>query len=502
MKKILSGILVLLLASSVFADSKDSVEGIIEVADDNMFPSGHFGQAAGYLPGDSVFVTNPATGLTLQFLNLGTLDSAEGVTILLSKESAKTLGLDKGAKVHCKLNVRNGSFDESVTGQAVIDDKNYVPAAVNKEAEPVVIEAPSEVAEEASVPVAIEAPSEVAAEAPVPVAEPVVVEAPVAGVPLLENEDSTEEEIEEEIVEEPVEIVELKEETPKEPVVLVLPPNPTDEEIIEEFELEEEDFIGTKEAVEQPSPAEVAEAEEVEEVAEAEKIEEAEELEEVVVVDSNKGSEEELVIVEELAPVEVEKAPESETVAVQDVPAEESAAEETAYISNEAAEPDENVDDEYAPIVLVPTDKVVPESNAVPVEPVAPVAVAETVETAVEPVAPVAVAETVETAVEPVETKITAEASKSEKVHDFEKYVVDSESSLPKNRWYVQIVTLGNVENLNKTVRKYSKYPLKFVPNGKGAYRVLVGPLTEDEYGVVLAKFKAFGYKDAFLKTK
>lgn len=489
MKKILSGILVLLLASSVFADSKDSVEGIIEVADDNMFPSGHFGQAAGYLPGDSVFVTNPATGLTLQFLNLGTLDSAEGVTILLSKESAKTLGLDKGAKVHCKLNVRNGSFDESVTGQAVIDDKNYVPAAENKEAEPVVIEAPSEVAEEASVPVAIEAPSEVAAEAPVPVAEPVVVEAPVAGVPLLENEDSTEEEIEEEIVEEPVEIVELKEETPKEPVVLVLPPNPTDEEIIEEFELEEEDFIGTKEAVEQPSPAEVAEAEEVEEVAEAEKIEETEELEEVeevVVVDSNKGSEEELVIVEELAPVEVEKAPESETVAVQDVPAEESAAEETAYISNEAAEPDENVDDEYAPIVLVPTDKVVPESNAVPVE----------------PVAPVAVAETVETAVEPVETKITAEASKSEKVHDFEKYVVDSESILPKNRWYVQIVTLGNVENLNKTVRKYSKYPLKFVPNGKGAYRVLVGPLTEDEYGVVLAKFKAFGYKDAFLKTK
>lgn len=451
MKKILSGILVLLLASSVFADSKDSVEGIIEVADDNRFPSGHFGQAAGYLPGDSVFVTNPATGLTLQFLNLGTLDSAEGVTILLSKESAKTLGLDKDAKVHCRLNVRNGSFDESVTGQAVIDDKNYVPAAENKEAEPVVIEAPSEVA----------------VEAPVPAAEPILVESPVAGVPLMEDEEATEEEIEEEIVEEPVEIVELKEETPKEPVVLVLPPNPTDEEVIEEFELEEKDFIGTKEAVEQPSPAEVAEAEEAEEV---------------VIVAANKGSEEELVIVEELAPVAVEKAPAPETVEAHDVPAEE----EIAYASNEADEPEENVDDEYAPIVLVPTDKVVPESSAAPVE----------------PVAPVAVAEPAEPAVEPAETKISAESSKGGKTHDFEKYVVDSESSLPKNRWYVQIVTLGNVENLDKTVRKYSKYPLKLVPNGKGAYRVLVGPLTEDEYGVVLAKFKAFGYKDAFLKRK
>ena len=67
MKKIFSGLLVLLMAFAVFADSRDFVEGIIDVADSGKFPAGHFGQAAGYLPGDSVYVTNPESGVTLQF---------------------------------------------------------------------------------------------------------------------------------------------------------------------------------------------------------------------------------------------------------------------------------------------------------------------------------------------------------------------------------------------------------------------------------------------------
>ena len=157
MKKLFSGLLVFLLAVTMFADSKDVVDGVIEVADEGKFPAGHFGQAAGYLPGDSIFVSNPATGVTLQFLNLGTLDSAEGVAVLLSKESAKTLGLDKDKNVRCKLNMRYGSFDESVVGQAVIDESDAARMNEKKENAELAkadVEVPAE--EKAAEPVAVE----------------------------------------------------------------------------------------------------------------------------------------------------------------------------------------------------------------------------------------------------------------------------------------------------------------------------------------------------------
>ena len=186
MKKLFSGILVLFLAVAMFADSKDCVDGIIEVADSGKFPSGHFGQAAGYLPGDSVFVTNPETGVTLQFLNLGTLDSADGIVILLSDESAKTLGIKKGSGMRCKLNMRYGGFDETVTGQAVIDAEDAALAKKSeiKEAEKAPVDVP---AVENPAPVAAGVPAVVEADAPVP-------DVPVAGVPLFENDETPAEE--------------------------------------------------------------------------------------------------------------------------------------------------------------------------------------------------------------------------------------------------------------------------------------------------------------------
>ena len=150
-------------------------------------------------------------------------------------------------------------------------------------------------------------------------------------------------------------------------------------------------------------------------------------------------------------------------------------------------------DEEYAPIVLVPTEKVVPETTpAETVEIESTMSSREETAVSVVPVAESAA----ENKIEVAETR-TASPKTS-----FEKYIVESESLLPKNRWYVQIASYGNVENIEKTVSKYSKYPLNLVPNGKGAYRVIVGPLNEDEYASVLKKFKAFGFKDAFLRKK
>lgn len=451
MKKLFSGLLVFLLAVTMFADSKDVVEGVIEVADEGKFPAGHFGQAAGYLPGDSIFVSNPATGVTLQFLNLGTLDSAEGVAVLLSKESAKTLGIDQDKNVRCKLNMRYGSFDESVVGQAVIDESDAARMNDKKENAELAkadVEVPAE--EKAAEPVAVE---EIPAETVEAVAEETV---PAAGVPLIEEEEIAEETVED-----------IPAETEEAVAVAV----ESEEEIVEDYEMDDEDFAGTKKAVEAPSPAEIAEVEEEKE-----------------------NTAEEIVAEEAVT----EEAVTEETIA-EEVPAEEKTApvvEESvlAEVETKAVE-EENVaeDEEYAPIVLVPTEKVVPETTpAETVEIESTMSSREETAVSVVPVAESAA----ENKIEVAETR-TASPKTS-----FEKYIVESESLLPKNRWYVQIASYGNVENIEKTVSKYSKYPLNLVPNGKGAYRVIVGPLNEDEYASVLKKFKAFGFKDAFLRKK
>lgn len=469
MKKLFSGLLVFLLAVTMFADSKDVVEGVIEVADEGKFPAGHFGQAAGYLPGDSIFVSNPATGVTLQFLNLGTLDSAEGVAVLLSKESAKTLGLDKDKNVRCKLNMRYGSFDESVVGQAVIDESDAARMNDKKENAELAkadVEVPAE--EKAAEPVAVEEiPAEtveaVAAETVEAVAEETV---PAAGVPLIEEEEIAEETVED-----------IPAETEEAVAVAV----ESEEEIVEDYEMDDEDFAGTKKAVEAPSPAEIAEVEE-------EKENTAEEIVAAEAVTEEAVNEEAVT----------EEAVTEETIA-EEVPAEEKTApvvEESVLAEVETKAVEEEIvaeDEEYAPIVLVPTEKVVPETTpAETVEIESTMSSREETAVSVVPVAESAA----ENKIEVAETR-TASPKTS-----FEKYIVESESLLPKNRWYVQIASYGNVENIEKTVSKYSKYPLNLVPNGKGAYRVIVGPLNEDEYASVLKKFKAFGFKDAFLRKK
>ena len=572
MKKLFSGILVLFLAVAMFADSKDCVDGIIEVADSGKFPSGHFGQAAGYLPGDSVFVTNPETGVTLQFLNLGTLDSADGIVILLSDESAKTLGIKKGSGMRCKLNMRYGGFDETVTGQAVIDAEDAALAKKSemKEAEKAPVDVP---AVESPAPVAAGVPAVVEADAPVP-------DVPVAGVPLFENDETPAEENGEVIIEEipeempaPAEEVAeevpgtIEEEVPAEPVAdeevsvepvaavparveevvaeeeavaeeepvaaeetvaeepvaaeetvaeepvaaaeeeVVAEEEAVTEEPVEDYEDEDAPFAETREAVEQPSPAEVAETEEfadVEEPMAEEVIEEeaiAEEAIEEEPIEEVHSEEPEVAVAEPAEENEDVPVP-SEAVEAEELPAlaEETRAAEPETAGNEATveevveiteEPaveetvaEESVEDEYAPIVLVPAEPVAPEASE-------------------EDAKETRAAEPVEE--EPVEVVAESEAVSEAKPVEFTSYkdlIVESESSLKKGYWYVQIASLGNAENIEKTVRKYSKYPMVLIPNGKGACRVLVGPLGMDEYAAVLAKFKAFGYKDAFLKKK
>lgn len=548
MKKFLSGILFLLISVFIFADSSASVEGVIEVAGKDELPAGYFGKAAGYLPGDSVSITNPNTGITLQILNLGTLDASGGIAILISEESAKSLGIERNSGVKVKLAPRSGYFDETVSGSAVLDEKT-LPA---EKAEPAV-EAPSEPAVQAepeSAPQSAENVAVVAAETAAPVA--------VAGVPLIadtddsgeeenaqvsavENEDEVpadednpadesetpaEENVsedeadfsdEEKLSAEPVEEEATADEEPSvesveeetEPVVVEAPApieecevpetdeaaaDEIPEEPYEDYESVEDGFLESKEAVEQPSPAEESEEEAVA-VEEPAPIEEEtedapEENAELVVVEEPQAEEEpespaedeieeEAVTVEEPAPIEEDSAVEENQVEEVSDP-EEVVAEPNA--ETEAQSSGESESSDYAPIVLVPSE---PESPEPPVD-----ASIENEPIEIVPVESV-----------PEEKKSEPEPLQTEYPVSIQDYVVSSESALASNCYYIQIATMGNIKNIENILVKYSKYPVSLIPAGKN-YRVLVGPLSVDEYGAVLAKFKDAGFKDAFVRKR
>ncbi|WP_443097853.1 SPOR domain-containing protein [Treponema succinifaciens] len=520
MKKFLSGILFLLISVFIFADSSASVEGVIEVAGKDELPAGYFGKAAGYLPGDSVSITNPNTGITLQILNLGTLDASGGIAILISEESAKSLGIERNSGVKVKLAPRSGYFDETVSGNAVLDEKT-LPAA--KE-EPV-----SDVSAEPAVQAGPEAASQPAENAAVSV-EPAAPVA-VAGVPLIaDTEDNAEEEnaevaaVEDE-AETPVDEIDSEDETDfsdeeklsAEPVeeevsaddepsveeetepVIVEAPAPTEEcevpeEPYEDYESVEDGFLESKEAVEQPSPAEESEVEAVT-VEELDPIEEEtedlpeEENAELVIVEepqeeepetpTEDETEEEAVTVEEPSPIEEDSAAEENQMEEVSEP-EEVVAEPNAEPEAQSSGESENSD--YAPIVLVPSE---PESPEPPVD-----ASIENEPIEIVPVESVPEEKTAEP--EPLQTEYPG---------SIQDYVVSSESALASNCYYIQIATMGNIKNIENILVKYSKYPVSLIPAGKN-YRVLVGPLSVDEYGAVLAKFKNAGFKDAFVRKR
>ena len=287
MKKILSTVFILLSATLLFA-SGSSIDGRIAVASKGELPSGLFAKTAGYLPGDSVTITNPANGSVLQVLNLGTIDQAEGVAILLSGESAERLGIKKGTELQVKLAPRSGSFDESVSGSAILSLRTFEEEKVPEEesAQTAAIETAvkeetdsvKEAAAEESTPVVEEA---VAAEENVPAEETESVEETAVAEPIPEDIDAVQIEPEEE-TEENI--------APEETVV----PEQSEYEY-EEYIETDGDFIEEKNNVEMASPAERAEMQN--EDSSAEKPVPAEESTPV---------EEEAISVEESAPVEEE----------------------------------------------------------------------------------------------------------------------------------------------------------------------------------------------------
>ena len=553
---VITKVLVVLAACTMFASFSPSLDGRAVVVDDGVFPQGLFAKTVGYLPGDIISVANITGETTVDLLVIGALDPSEGVAIMLSPEAADAIGIDKDANNIVKITKRSGQ-DERVYGTAVIAKQNYVPETkaeeteIKEEAEDAFVnddidEAPAEeFEEEAAVAEETEESEETPVEeelaVPEEAADPEPLEAPVEEeafeeeAPEAESEDTAEDnsaetaedaeteeteetEVEEKIAEEPFEEeVPAVEETPvaEEAVEKEEVPELTqavEEEAVAEEEVVEEEAEETEEEIDDETEATgetEAELEDEAAIEEEGETEAPEEIAEEPFVEDEAASEpvEEPVeseLTNESLPVEEENLEEDELDAVIETELEDYEDKLEAEESGEEESGEEAADEEteeYEAIVLVPVDSnppVVEETAAE--EPAdeevteAPVTISPAI---IENVtaAPVEVAPVTVTPVEvtPVEVAPVAAAS-------YDKYLVNT-SDLKRGAYYIQIAVLTSDANIMEIVNKYSNnYPITIVPVGGVRKQVLIGAISMDEYAVVLERFKSYGYKDAFLR--
>lgn len=514
MKKIFAIVCTVLFCGLIFTSFSPSLDGRAVVAEDGVMPQGVFARTVGYLPGDSISVTNLAKKTTVDILVIGALDPSEGVAILLSPEAASLLGLEKGGNNVVKITKRSGQLDETVSGTAVIGDsieqepaaeetysapETSVPA-VEDEPEVETVPAMEETSESPEDLISEETPAGEEVEAPletVSESEPVYSPVEEASVFVPEENTSSEPAVDEPFeeitaTEEPEVVEKLQETEPFEETV-------TDEPA-EEIESEriDDEFPADEISEETPAEAEVISDEVPAETVYEEQVETSVPDEDCI---SLEPYSEEIPDGEE---ADVEKA---ESDILSDIPAESAVVSETLDVLEESVSPDElselapevvvteenaqaeelseEIAEEYEPIVLVPS------------EPNPPVQ-----KSAVEPEPEVKVLESV-----PVEAEIASPSAKTGKKptsdgYNFDKYTVPSLKNLKSGKYYVQIGVYGDKANIKAIIDTYAgKYPVTLVPLASGkATQVLIGPLSVDEYGTVLNRFKSYGYKDAFLR--
>ena len=554
----------IIIGCLTLASFSPSLDGRAVVVEPGVFPEGLFAKTVGYLPGDIISVTNITGDSTIDILVIGALDPSEGVAIMLSPEAAAAIGINKDANNIVKITKRSNQ-DERVYGSAVIATNNTSEPAYEEAPAPVKTQPqlePEPVAPVESQPVYEEEWSEPYVEAAqtipsqpaqeeiysIPVEEPVE-EEPVTEYEYFDDEalpeyfedDFVEESQPEYIEETPVE-EELVPETPvkeEEPEIYeeftdegiddlvedeveeeAFETIPAEESPVEEETAEPEEEIVEEEPVEEePVEEELAPIEEeffdqdnledlAEEEAEEEFVEEPveEPVEEVPEAEPEEEFEEEEFEEEDFAeeftdeepealPEEfVEEEPEELPEEISEEPVEEAAEEaEEEEVWSDEPQVLENDVEEYDAIVLVPADENPPvyEEEEYP-EDDASVIVPDFTNIYNNEVEAPSVS---------VENNIVVQPSSSGNETSYNQYMVESLNELEAEKYYIQIATLRDDENILEIVNKYgSKYPITIVPTANGSKQVLVGPVTLDEYGTVLARFKAYGYKDAFLR--
>ena len=438
---IFSLLIISFVATMTFATSKPSLDGRAVVADEGVLPVGLFAKTVGYLPGDSVSVTNPATGITINVLILGSIDPSAGVAILLSPEAADKLFITPNSNTQVKITKRTGMLDEAGSGTGtVVEDtptntlmpnqmKNNLDSrlgSLDKTLGTVTNEtSPTEVAPSEETPSAL-APS---VEEPTP-------EAPEHNVATEIQAASPDYDITA-IEEVPMNHV-LSEHNP---VYIV-------------ESLNEDPFTGFET---EPEPAPTSE--------------------DAVAVISNET---------EMSPYDDEWP----------------SIEDTMFADEYLAAADSSLVDPFAPIILVPTEEHPPEEedkNEVKEEVAPSFTEEEPSETVPEPeeIAPLTIVP------EPVKSAVIVDDIPYTTLGTPEqRSLMKSLSQLESGKYYVQVATFAEQKNIDRMLKEYgSKYPFVMVPLKSGrAIQMMIGPLNVDEYGAILARFKNLGFKDSFLR--
>lgn len=326
MKKSLCYVLIALLSCTVFALSVNpSMDGRAVVADNGVFPpGGYYGRAPGYLPGDTVIVTNHTNGFSIDVLILGSYDAYEGIAILLSPEAAEKLQIVKGKDVYVKVQKKQPipyeeavatSRNKKITEKQAIDtdkDSSVLPGETEKLINDVVSSNKTVTETEDVIPYEDVESLDENTEKPeiAENTEEVLSEVENPEVAILEEQDN---ENKEELIPESESIITenpIAEEIPEESIELA--------DIEEETELSENDII-VVENPEEETLEEVASTEDDMEVVSSEEVAKLEETpeEEIVLAEPEEYVESELInspVFEEVA--EVEPKPTEEIVEV------------------------------------------------------------------------------------------------------------------------------------------------------------------------------------------
>ncbi len=564
MKKllVLFSILNIALCLAFAADSKTYTFGSVKISQDNELPSGYFSKAKNYLPGDSISISNPQNGAEVSVLNLGTLDDSEDAAILIAPEVASKLGIDFSVQLRIKLSPRPDDFDEIAAGSGVLSygasvyaDEETVPEntfdnkPVSKvKEEPVVsyvteetfdevedddftentdvpetayesdvededyteplyvsetsVDAEEEQEEEKNIvetriePIAdLSALDEKVEEEVVPEEEPVIAtesesfaEKAIASAPVVADVAKTA--VEDFEDPEPVVIPEKKEEK-LEPVYDSF--EPVKEEFTDYF-LTETEPVTPKQTVETPVdtvPLEKITTEPLEAIVETG-------IETPAVQEQEKKPEKASAVIEKFndEPVAAAEpfnfADSIETDAIKDEP-------EVKVIAETDDSEDEEFEDEEEEVYVPEIEEIVETTSVFSLNPTD--AVVPKYDPKYARQQPKPKAKTAPKKEEPkkkVETPV--ETSKPKPVPE-KKDVIIKDKNLRNGSYYVQIATVTTSDAGMKIVNRYDKYPIILVPfDTREGYKVMVGPLTGDEYGAALEKFKAFGYRDAFVR--
>lgn len=481
MKRLTAVIIILGLLFSAFAEvSRPSLDGRAKVAEVGELPVGLFAKSASFLPGDTVIVTNPATKISIEVMIFGNIGSSEGIAVLLSPEAARELYITKGSNVIVQVTKKSDTYAESSILAKTLQTYQPEEVVTEEDTEPVFDEI-EEVEEDYYF---YDDPDAVIKEE----ASELVIDEETVFVDAMDDEVI---ELETEIL--PVEPVneEIPFEEPEWPGEVIEaelePAEPYDEEIA----FDEPEWPAEEIAVE-PEPAEPVDEEipfdEPEwpaEVIDAE-IEPAEPENEEIVFDEPEWPDEYNGPVIEYVEIIGEEA-EQEEIPVEN----ENFIEETVtvLIPVEPNPPSyESIIEEEPEVVIIP---VFEEISEVMEEP----EVYEETELEEEPEVEIVITlEDVPEAESPV-IEIAEAVPAGE--------VVIPYGEITAGKWYVQIATCSKLSTVEEIVAKYGKkYPMLVVKLSGGDMRVLIGSLSDDEYPVILARFKSYGFKDSFARNK